>query len=258
MILCLDVGNTQIYGGIFEGDQLTLQFRRTSQLRSSSDELGVFFRTVIRENDIDPKFIDQIAICCVVPDLLYSLRATCQKYFNIEPLVLKPGTKTGLKILYRDPKEVGADRIADAVGAVQLYPDRNIIVADFGTATTLCAISSRKEFLGGNIVPGVNLSMQALEERTAQLPSVEIVPPTTAIGRSTIESIQAGLYWSNVGMVRELLTRITEEEFANEPPVVIGTGGFAQLFNREKLFDIVIPDLILTGLREVIRLNSQV
>ena len=100
MILCLDVGNTQIYGGIFEGDQLTLQFRRTSQLRSSSDELGVFFRTVIRENDIDPNFIDQIAICCVVPDLLYSLRSTCQKYFNIEPLVLKPGTKTGLKILY--------------------------------------------------------------------------------------------------------------------------------------------------------------
>ena len=258
MILCLDVGNTQIYGGIFEGDQLKLQFRRTSQLRSSSDELGVFFRTVIRENDIDPKHIDQIAICCVVPDLLYSLRATCQKYFSIEPLVLRPGTKTGLKILYRDPKEVGADRIADAVGAVKLYPDRNIIIADFGTATTLCAISRRKEFLGGNIVPGVNLSMQALEERTAQLPSVEIFPPTTAIGRSTIESIQAGLYWSNVGMVRELVTRITEEEFVNEPPVVIGTGGFAQLFNREKLFDIVLPDLILTGLREVIRLNIQI
>ena len=257
MILCLDIGNSQIFGGVFSGDDLKLQFRRTSQLRSSSDELGVFFRTVLRENDIDPESIDRVAICCVVPDLLYSLRATCQKYFDIEPLILRPGTKTGLKILYRDPKEVGADRIADAVGAVRLYPDRNIIVADFGTATTLCAISNRKEFLGGNIVPGLNLSMRALEERTAQLPSVEIVPPATAIGRSTVESIQAGLYWSNVGMVRELITRITNEEFSSERPVVIGTGGFAQLFNREKLFDAVIPDLILTGLREVIRLNTQ-
>ncbi|MDA1299147.1 MAG: type III pantothenate kinase [Proteobacteria bacterium] len=255
MILCLDVGNTQIFGGVFESDSLKLQFRRTSQLRSSSDELGVFFRAVLRENEIDYRSIDQVAICCVVPDLMYSLRATCQKYFSVDPLVLRPGVKTGLKILYRDPREVGADRIADAVGAVKLYPNRNIIVADFGTATTLCAITSRREFLGGNIVPGVNLSMEALEERTAQLPSVEIIPPATAIGRSTVESIQAGLYWSNVGMVRELVSRITEEEFANERPVVIGTGGFAHLFNREKLFDIVVSDLILTGLREVIRLN---
>tara|TARA_E500000331_G_scaffold352111_1_gene400056 strand:+ start:119 stop:895 length:777 start_codon:yes stop_codon:yes gene_type:complete len=257
MILCLDIGNSQIFGGVFSGDDLKLQFRRTSQLRSSSDELGVFFRAVLRENDIDPESIDRVAICCVVPDLLYSLRATCQKYFDVEPLILRPGTKTGLKILYRDPKEVGADRIADAVGAVRLYPERNIIVADFGTATTLCAISNKKEFLGGNIVPGLNLSMRALEERTAQLPSVEIIPPATAIGRSTVESIQAGLYWSNVGMVRELITRITNEEFSSESPVVIGTGGFAQFFNREKLFDAVIPDLILTGLREVIRLNTQ-
>ena len=257
MILCLDVGNSQIFGGVFGSDNLELTFRRTSQLRSSSDELGVFFRTVLRENDIDPQSISRVAICCVVPDLLYSLRATCQKYFSIEPLILRPGTKTGLKILYRDPREVGADRIADAVGAIKLYPERNIIVADFGTATTICAISHKKEFLGGNIIPGLNLSMRALEEKTAQLPSVEITPPEKAIGRSTIESIQAGLYWSNVGMVRELIKRISEEEFSTEQPVVLGTGGFAQLFNRENLFDKVVPDLILKGLREVIRLNTQ-
>ncbi|MAI42540.1 MAG: type III pantothenate kinase [Candidatus Azotimanducaceae bacterium] len=257
MILCLDVGNSQIFGGVFDSENLELTFRRTSQLRSSSDELGVFFRTVLRENDIDPESINRVAICCVVPDLLYSLRATCQKYFSIEPLILRPGTKTGLKILYRDPREVGADRIADAVGALKLYPERNIIVADFGTATTICAISYKKEFLGGNIIPGLNLSMRALEENTAQLPSVEITPPETAIGRSTIESIQAGLYWSNVGMVRELIKRISEEEFSTEHPVVIGTGGFAQLFNRENLFDKVVPDLILIGLRELVRLNIQ-
>lgn len=255
MILCLDVGNSQIYGGVFEGDALQVQFRRTSLLRSSSDEFGVFFRSVLRENGVEPDLIDEVGICCVVPDLLYSLRACCQKYFGVEPLVLRPGTRTGLKIRYRDPREVGADRIADAVGAMTLYPDKDLIVADFGTATTLCAISRDKQFLGGDIIPGVRLSMEALETRTAQLPAVEIVPPDAALGRSTVESIQAGLYWSNVGMVRELVKRITDEVFAGEKPVVIGTGGFAQLFNREKLFDVMVPDLILTGLREVIKLN---
>jgi type III pantothenate kinase len=256
MLLCLDVGNSQIFGGLFDGEDLKVQFRRTSQLRSSSDELGVFFRSVLRENNVDPDEISEVAICCVVPDLLYSLRACCQKYFRLEPLVLRPGIKTGLKIQYRDPREVGADRIADAVGAVTMFPDRNLIVADFGTATTLCAITKNREFLGGNIIPGVRLSMEALEERTAQLPSVEIKPPRQALGRSTIESIQSGLYWSNVGMVRELIARITAEEFEDDPPVVIGTGGFAQLFNRENLFDHVISDLILTGLRQVVRLNT--
>ena len=257
MILCLDVGNTQIYGGVFDDGILKVQFRRTSQLHSSSDELGVFFRVLLRENHVNPDHIGNVVVCCVVPDLLYSLRACCQKYFNIEPLVLRPGTKTGLKILYRDPKEVGADRIADAVGGVTLFPNKNLLIADFGTATTFCAITKNKEFLGGNIMPGVRLSMEALEERTARLPPVEISPPGSAFGRDTVESIQSGLYWSNVGMVRELSARISEQEFADDPPLVIGTGGFAQLFNREKLFDQVIPDLILAGLLEINRLNTQ-
>ncbi len=256
MILCLDVGNSQVYGGLFEDGHLRAQFRRTSLEHSSSDELGVFFRSVLRENQIDPDAVQFIAICCVVPDMLYSLRACCQKYFGVEPLILRPGIKTGLKIGYRDPKEVGADRIADAVGAIKLFPGRNLIVADFGTATTLCAITRDKEFLGGNIIPGVRLAMEALEAKTAQLPSVEIVPPASAFGRSTIESIQAGLYWSNVGMMRELVARITAEVFRDEAPLVIGTGGFAQLFTREKLFDHLVPDLILTGLMEIIRLNK--
>jgi len=256
MILCLDVGNSQVYGGLFDDGRLSAQFRRTSLKHSSSDELGVFFRSVLRENQIDPDAVQFIAVCCVVPDMLYSLRACCQKYFGVEPLILRPGIKTGLKIGYRDPKEVGADRIADAVGAIKLFPGRNLIVADFGTATTLCAITRDKEFLGGNIIPGVRLAMEALEAKTAQLPSVEIVPPASAFGRSTIESIQAGLYWSNVGMMRELVARITAEVFRDEAPLVIGTGGFAQLFTREKLFDHLVPDLILTGLMEIIRLNK--
>jgi type III pantothenate kinase len=256
MLLCLDVGNSQIFCGVYEGDELVLQFRRTSSVRSSSDELGVFLRGALRENNLAPEAISRIAICSVVPDMLYSLRSCCQKYFSMEPLIMRPGIKTGLKISYKDPKEVGADRIADAVGAIKLYPDRNLVVVDFGTATTICAITRDREFLGGNIVPGVRLAMNALEENTAQLPSVEIVPVKTAVGRTTVESIQSGLFWSNVGMVKELVTRISDEVFPGDPPFVIGTGGFAHLFDTQDIFDAVVPDLILEGLREAVRLNS--
>lgn len=255
MILCLDVGNSQMYCGVFMGKDLISSFRRTSTTRSSSDELGVFLRGALRENDINYREIKQIALCSVVPDLIYSLRACCQKYLGVDPLILRPGIKTGLKILYKDPKEVGADRIADAMGAIKLYPDRNLIVVDFGTATTVCAITKDREFLGGNIIPGVRLAMDALESKTAQLPTVEIATMTTAVGRTTVESIQSGLYWSNVGTVRELVTRITSEVFAGEAPLVIGTGGFASLFAEENLFDAIVPDLILTGLLEALRLN---
>ena len=170
-------------------------------------------------------------------------------------MFLRPGIKTGLKIRYKDPKEVGADRIADAMGALKLYPNRNLIVVDFGTATTVCAVTANAEFLGGNIIPGVRLAMDALESKTAQLPSVEIRPVESAIGRTTIESIQSGLYWSNVGTVKELVSRITSEVFSDNPPLVIGTGGFATLFAEENLFDAIVPDLILIGLLEALRLN---
>ncbi len=255
MILALDIGNTQIYCGVFDNEELVVQFRRTSTTRGSSDEIGVFLRAALRENDIDPTSIDVIVACSVVPDLNYSISAACQKYFDLEPLMLRPGIRTGLKIRYKDPKEVGADRIADAMGAVKLYPDRNLIIVDFGTATTVCAVTRNREFLGGNIVPGVRLAMDALESRTAQLPTVEIQRSRTAVGRTTIESIQSGLYWSNVGMVKELTARITEEAFQGEAPLVIATGGFAYLFDGEGIFDAVVPDLILEGLLEALRLN---
>lgn len=256
MILCLDVGNSQLYCGVYDGDQLVCQFRRTSSARASSDELGVFLLAALRENGIDPKLVTRIALSSVVPDMVYSLRSCCQKYFREDPMILRPGAKTGLKIRYKDPKEVGADRIADAIGAVKLYPGRNLIVVDFGTATTLTAITKDGEFLGGNILPGVRLALEALVEKTAKLPSVEIVPAENAIGRSTVESIQNGLYWSNVGMVKELVGRMTAEAFPDEAPLVIGTGGFSHLFDQEGLFDAVVPDLILVGLREALRLSA--
>jgi len=257
MILCLDVGNSQLFCGVYEGERLVAQFRRTSSARASSDELGLFLLTALRENGVDPRSVTRIALSSVVPDMIYSLRSCCQKYFSQDPMVLRPGIRTGLKILYKDPKEVGADRIADAIGALKLFPDRNLIVVDFGTATTFTAITRAGEFLGGNIIPGVRLSLEALVERTAKLPSVEIVPVTEAIGRSTVESIQNGLFWSNVGTVKELVKRMTDEAFPGEQPFVVGTGGFSHLFANEDLFDAVVPDLILVGLREALRLNSQ-
>lgn len=256
MILCLDVGNSQLYCGVYEDERLVAQFRRTSSARASSDELGLFLLTALRENGVDPKSVTRIALSSVVPDMIYSLRSCCQKYFHQDPMVLRPGIRTGLKILYKDPKEVGADRIADAIGALKLFPDRNLIVVDFGTATTFTAITRAGEFLGGNIIPGVRLSLEALVERTAKLPSVEIVPVVEAIGRSTVESIQNGLFWSNVGTVKELVQRMTAEAFPGERPFVVGTGGFSHLFANEGLFDAVVPDLILVGLREALRLNS--
>ena len=256
MILVLDVGNSQIFCGVFRQEELVSQFRYASTGKGSSDEIGVFLRSALRENGVDPESIKTIAISSVVPELNYTLRSCCQKYFAIEPMILRPGLKTGLKIAYKDPKEVGSDRIADAMGAMKLFPNRNLVVVDFGTATTVCAITKDRVFLGGNIMPGMRLAMEALEAKTAKLPSVEIKPVRTAVGKTTIESIQSGLYWSNVGMVRELVSRISAEAFAEEAPLVIATGGFSNLFHREDLFDHVVSDLILVGLIEALRLNG--
>ena len=256
MILCLDVGNTTLHGGVFEGDQLKIQFRRTSEARASSDELGLFLRGALRENGVDPASITQIAICSVVPDAVHSIRGCCQKYFNKTPFILQAGVKTGLKIKYRNPLEVGADRIANAIAVTNLYPNQNAIIVDFGTATTFCAVTADKDYLGGVILAGLRLSMEALEEKTAKLPSVEIIAMKEALGRSTVESIQSGLYFGQMGMVKELKQRITDEVFPGEKPLVIGTGGFSTLFDKTGLFDYVVPDLVLKGLHFALRMNA--
>ena len=256
MILCLDVGNTQIHGGVFEGDKLQMQFRRTSEFRASSDELGMFLRAVLRENNIDPEAVKQIAMCSVVPDAVYSLRNACIKYFDKAPFVLQAGVKTGLKIKYRNPLEVGADRIANAIAACTLYPGENLIIVDFGTATTFCVVSGEREYLGGVILAGLRISMEALETRTAKLPSVEIAALKETLGRSTVESIQSGLYFGNIGMVKEIKARLIEECFAGAKTRVIATGGFSSLFEKANLFEQIIPDLVLQGLNHALKINA--
>lgn len=256
MLLCLDIGNTQIHGGVFNNEEILSQFRKSSKVSVSSDEIGIFLRSVLRENNIDYKEIKNIALCSVVPDINYSIKNGCIKYFGIDPFILRTGVKTGLKIKYQNPAEVGSDRVANAIAASNLYQDKNIVVIDFGTATTFDVITKDKEYLGGAILPGIKISMEALESKTARLSSVEIEIPTRATGRNTKESIQSGLYYSQVGAVKELLKRISFEEFAAKKPFVIGTGGFANMFAEEKLFDVISTELVLRGIYYAFKLNS--
>lgn len=256
MILCLDVGNTQIFGGVFKDNKLIGAFRKSSTTSASSDEFGLFLRAVLRESGYDPSEVHQVAICSVVPNFVHSLRAASLKYFGGEPFLLQPGVKTGLKINYRNPVEVGADRIANAVGALNRFPDKNLIILDLGTASTFCAVSADRQYLGGAITAGLRISMEALEAKTARLPAVEILKPTVVAGRSTVESIQSGLFYGAAGAIREITGRMKVECFPGQPVTVIGTGGFSRLFEEEGLFDLLIPDLVLHGLYLIWQMNS--
>ncbi len=239
MMLCIDVGNSHIYGGVFANEEILLRFRHTSTV-STSDELGIFLKAVLRENECKPEAIDRIAICSVVPQLDYSLRAACLKYFLVEPFYLQAGVKTGLNIKYRNPIEVGADRIANAIAATHSFPGQNIIVIDFGTATTICVITAQKAYMGGAILPGIRLSVDALASKTAKLPSVEIIKPEQVVGRSTIESIQSGVFFGVLGACRELITRIKDTSFAGQELTILATGGFASLFDKQGIYDHLI------------------
>ncbi len=257
MLLCLDVGNTQIHGGVFEGNTLRCQFRKTTHPVGSSDEFGVFLRSVLRENGIDPSLVEKVAICSVVPVVAYPLRAAAIKYFGREPFILQAGVKTGLRVKYRNPLEVGADRIANAIAATQRHPGRDCIVVDCGTATTFDVVTSAGDYLGGAILPGVGLSAESLSSKTARLPSVEITRPEVALGRSSAESIQSGLYFGHVGAIRELSRELIREAFPNSKPVIVATGGFSRMLNDEKLFDEVVPELVLFGLKYAEQLNRE-
>ncbi len=249
MILCLDVGNSHIYGGVFEQEKLLLQFRYPSGAQCTSDQLGVFFKSILRENHIDPTAIKQIGVCSVVPSLDYPLRSSMIKYFGVEPFFLKAGVKTGLKITYKNTHEMGADRIADGIAAMHQFPGKDLIVIDLGTATTFDVISKDRTYLGGIIIPGIHIAMRALNENTAKLPPVNIVKPESIVGQTTITNIQSGLYYGHLGAMREILKMIVQEQFGDVKPMVVGTGGFAYLFEGEDIFDVIISDLVLQGIR---------
>ena len=256
MILCLDIGNSHMHGGVFVKDHLKFQFRKSSQLGSSSDEFGLFLRSVLRENDIDFNKISSISLCTVVPEILYSISAACQKYFNIEPFILQAGVKTGLQINYKNPQDVGADRIANAIAVTHLFPNKDVIVIDLGTATTFCAVSASKQYMGGVILPGLKMSMTALASGTSKLGSVEIIEKNKTLGKTTTDSIQSGLFFGSLGAMKEIIHNLKQQSFESRKLKIIGTGGFTSIYRNANIFDEIISDLVLKGLYIAIKMNN--
>jgi type III pantothenate kinase len=201
--------------------------------------------------------VDRVAVCSVVPAALHPVRGASKQYFGREPFVLQAGVKTGLRVRYRNPLEVGADRIAGAIAATQRHPGSNLIVVDCGTATTFDVVTAAADYLGGVILPGVGVSAETLASRTAKLPRVEIARPETVLGRSTVESIQSGLYHGHSGAIRHIVDGLAKEVFGGERPRVVGTGGFARMLEEERLFDEIVPELVLLGLRHADALNRE-
>ncbi|MFN7039210.1 MAG: type III pantothenate kinase [Alphaproteobacteria bacterium] len=256
MILCIDIGNTQIHAGVFKEENLILQFRYSSSEGMSSDQLGIFLKNILREHNLDPKSIHNITICSVVPELDYSVRSACIKYFQLTPFFLNVGVKTGLKIKYSNPAEVGADRIATAVGANCLHPNQNIVIVDMGTATTIDIVNKEKEYLGGAILPGLKSSVKALYINTSKLPSVEIVKPKLGLGKSTKENIQIGLFYGQLGAIKELIAYLTIQSFPNEEYIIIATGGFSEVYRNENIFEAIYQELAFVGLRVITNINK--
>ena len=256
MLLCLDMGNTHILGGVFDQNKLVARFRYATHLIGTADQFGIFLLAILSANQLSPEKISSVALCSVVPGCDFTVRHAIALYFKAPLFVLQTGVKTGLNIKYKNPNEVGADRIANAMGAVHAFPNQNLIIIDMGTATTVCAITKKRDYLGGTILPGMRLCMEALKKNTAKLMDVDIETPASYIGRSTRESIQSGLYYSQLGALKEIIAGFQKEVFASEPVVIIGSGGFAQLYKEKTVFTIILPDLSLEGLYQAHQLNS--
>ena len=254
MELCLDVGNSHIFGGVFQGDAIKLRFRYVTQA-VSSDQFGVFLRGVLRENGIDTQDLKRIGISSVVPSLDYSVRAACIKYVGLEPFVLKAGVKTGLKINVPQPQEVGADLIACAIAAKHHYPGEHVLVADFGTATTLALLHREQGFMGVLIYPGFQTAMQSLSSQASKLPSVPIVKPEGLYGRDTKTAMQTGVYYMQREMLRAFAQDVIADVFLGAPCMRIATGGFAHLFAADACFDAIHPDLAIEGLHYAMAMN---
>jgi type III pantothenate kinase len=254
VLLAVDVGNTNIAFGIFKGEEIINQWRIGTDKTKTSDEYGVLFRSLLELKGVGSGSIKGAVICCVVPPLQRILISMVKSYFDVNPVLIEPGIKTGMPILYKDPKEVGADRIVNAVAAFHEYK-RSVIVVDFGTATTFDCISEKGEYLGGTIAPGLLISAEALFEAASKLPKVEITRPKTVIGKTTAQSIQSGLVYGHAGLVDGIVTRIKKEIGTN--PKVIATGGLAYLISPESLtIEEVDEFLTLRGLRLIYEWNK--
>ena len=254
MLLAIDIGNSNNVIGLFSNEKLLTHWRIRTEWNRTSDEYWVLIKEFIQLNNVDTETIDEIIIACVVPPLIPVLKEMSNKYFSCDPIIVGPGIKTGMSILYKNPAEVGADRIVNSVAAYEKYGGPLVIV-DFGTATTFDVVSQKGEYLGGAISPGVQLSLEALFKSAAMLPRVDMAEPENVIGKSTIESIHSGTVYGFVGMIDGMVLRIQEE--IQEKAQVIGTGGIVDLIaSKTKTIDLIDPFLTLEGLRIIHQRNQ--
>ena len=254
MLLAIDIGNTDTTLGVFDGEELRATWHMATGVHRMADEYAALLLNLLRQQGLDIPDIKAVALCSVVPPLISTFDELFQRYFNISPLVVGVGVKTGVRIRMDNPREVGADRIANAAAAHHLYGGP-VIVADLGTATTFDTVSKEGDYLGGAIAPGIMTGAEALFTRAAMLPRVELARPKRAIGTNTIAAMQSGIIFGYVGLIEGIVARIQKE--LGEKAKVVATGGVAKLLAKETaVIDVVNPDLTLIGLRLIYEMNK--
>jgi len=254
MILTLDIGNTNIKTALFEGKDMVKYWRLSTNITNTSDEYGITIMNLFRHEGIDPKAVEGIIISSVVPTINFTIEHMCQNYFGMTPMYVVPGVKTGINIKYENPRELGSDRIANAVAAYEEYGAPTIFI-DFGTATTFGVIDEGGVFLGGAICPGIKLASEALVTGTAKLPRFELARPEHVIGRSTLTNLQSGMFYGYVGLVTNIVRKIKQE--LGKEALVVATGGMAVMVAEEsKAIDKLDGLLTLKGLRLIYERNK--
>lgn len=249
MILLIDVGNTNVTIGVCKDSEITASWRMTTNKDLTSDEIGIILINYFSLGGIKISDISGVIISSVVPPVMYSLTHAVRKYIKTEPIIVSSKSKMNLTLKYDNPKDIGADRLVNAVGALKKYKAPFIII-DFGTATTFCAVNEKSEYLGGVILPGIKISLDALVEKTAKLPKIEIAKPETVIGTNTVESMQSGMYYGYAGSVDNIVSKMKKE--LGENASVIATGGLARMIaNESETIDIIDSKLTLEGLKVI-------
>lgn len=255
MILTLDIGNTNIKTALFEGGEMAHYWRISTSLSKTSDEYGILLMNMFAHEGVKPEEVEGIAISSVVPTINFTIEHMCQNYFHMQPMMVAPGIKTGINIKYENPRELGSDRIANAVAAYAQYGGPCIFI-DFGTATTFGVVDENGSFLGGSIFPGIKVASEALVSGTAKLPRFAIEKPESVIGRTTLTNLQSGMYYGYVGLVKHIVQKM-KQELGRQDAIVVATGGMALLISEEsKVIDKLDGLLTLKGLRMIYERNK--
>lgn len=255
MLLAVDIGNTNVKVGVFDGDRIEATWNLATGIHATSDEYGAVLLNLMERKGILPSKLSGVALCGVVPPLIHTFIQLCKKYLDAKPLVVEAGVKTGMRICLENPREVGPDRVVNAVAAQNLY-GKPLIIIDLGTATTFDVVSEEGDYLGGAIAPGIGIASEALFARTAVLPRIELVRPRHVIGRNTISAMQSGIIFGYTDLIEGMIRRI-EQELGSKVKV-IATGGQAYAFAEDiEAIDVVNPNLTLIGLRLIYEMNKE-